>query len=129
MDGACVRDRGDLPCIHALFSFAEGQTVAVLAPRLAELGETAEDDIVPVETGLELYERLGRPERWVFNCGHEMLFLELGAFDTRIADWIDAHVPKASPSPAITAGNSASPLLTRNWPAGRTLACSPAALR
>ena len=25
-------------------------------------------------------------------------------------------------------GNSASPLLTRSWPAGRTLACSPAAL-
>ena len=31
-------------------------------------------------------------------------------------------------SPATTDGNSASPLLTRSWPAGRTLACSPAAL-
>ena len=29
---------------------------------------------------------------------------------------------------ASTAGNSASPLLTRSCPAGRTLACSPAAL-
>src|SRR6266853_85318 len=34
----------------------------------------------------------------------------------------------AMPSPASNAGISASPLLTRSGPAGRTLACSPAAL-
>jgi hypothetical protein len=62
------------------------------------------DDIVPVETGHTLYEQLGRPERWTFRGGHEMLFLELGFFGGKIADWIDGHV-KATlpPTRALTA--------------------------
>lgn len=65
----------------------------------------AEDDIVPAETGRTLYEHLGKPECWVFDCGHEMLFLGLGWFDAKIADWVDRHVPPESfvrPSRAVT---------------------------
>jgi pimeloyl-ACP methyl ester carboxylesterase len=65
--------------------------------------QAADDDIVPVEAGHTLYEQMGRPERWVFGGGHELLFLELGFFDTKIADWIDGHVRDLpSPTRAIT---------------------------
>lgn len=50
----------------------------------------AEDDtIVPAPQGETLHERLGRPERWTFGGGHELLFLQLGAFSGAIADWIE----------------------------------------
>jgi predicted esterase len=66
------------------------------------------DDIVPVETGHTLYEQMGRPERWTFSGGHELLFLELGFFDTKIADWVDVHVTRGHGGSAgmrrVTAG-------------------------
>jgi alpha-beta hydrolase superfamily lysophospholipase len=62
--------------------------------------QAADDDIVPVDSGCALYEQLGHPERWVFGGGHELLFLELGFFDTKIADWIDGHVPSRAAEPA-----------------------------
>jgi alpha-beta hydrolase superfamily lysophospholipase len=60
------------------------------------------DDIVPVRTGQTLYERMGKPERWIFDGGHEMLFLQLGWFDTKIADWVDGHVATHTAVPART---------------------------
>ncbi len=61
------------------------------------------DDIVPVQTGQTLYERMGKPERWLFDGGHEMLFLQLGWFDTKIADWVDGHVgTQAMPAQMLT---------------------------
>ncbi len=51
-----------------------------------------DDDIVPADTGETLYRQLGRPERWLFRGGHELLFVQLGAFSGRIADWIDREV-------------------------------------
>ena len=66
--------------------------------------QAAEDDIVPVQTGRTLYEQMGRPERWVFAGGHELMFLQLGWFDSQIADWVDGHVPaEAAPPRTITA--------------------------
>ncbi len=80
-------------------------TAAALRRMPALMLQADADDIVPVETGRTLYEQLGKPERWTFSGGHELLFLELGFFDTKIADWIDGHVPAtvAAPARAVTA--------------------------
>ena len=52
----------------------------------------AKDRIVPAPTGDLLYERLGRPERWTFDLGHELLFWRLPAYAGDIADWIEEAV-------------------------------------
>jgi pimeloyl-ACP methyl ester carboxylesterase len=61
------------------------------------------DDIVPSGSGQELYEALGRPERWTFDLGHEMLFLTLGAYDSRLARWVQdtAGNQRIDPSPRL----------------------------
>jgi fermentation-respiration switch protein FrsA (DUF1100 family) len=72
------------------------------------------DDIVPVQTGQELYERMGKPERWLFGGGHELLFLQLGWFDTKIADWVDGHVQATATTTtarAVTARTSTAPAM------------------
>lgn len=58
----------------------------------------ADDDIVPAGTGQLLYERLGRPERWVLNMGHELLFLAMSAYSSSINDWLDRSLATQSPS-------------------------------
>jgi predicted esterase len=63
-------------------------TAALLKHTPALVLHAAKDDIVPAPSGDELYELLGRPERWVYNMGHEMLFLTLGAYDAKIARWV-----------------------------------------
>jgi alpha-beta hydrolase superfamily lysophospholipase len=46
------------------------------------------DSIVPAVTGEVLHERVGRPERWTFPYGHELLFLRLSNYDSQIAGWL-----------------------------------------
>ncbi len=70
-------------------------TASTLRHTPALMLQAADDDIVPVQTGQTLYELMGRPERWVLDGGHVALFLQLGWFDTQIADWVDGHVPAA----------------------------------
>lgn len=53
----------------------------------------AEDQIVPVQTGERLYELLRRPERWVFDIGHELMFWRLSGYSGDIARWVREHVP------------------------------------
>lgn len=53
----------------------------------------AEDTIVPEGTGERLYELLGKPERWVFNTGHELMFWRLSGYSGDIARWVREHVP------------------------------------
>jgi alpha-beta hydrolase superfamily lysophospholipase len=50
------------------------------------------DRAVPADTGDVLWERLGRPERWVEPVGHEMLFMGLPSRMGAIADWLDHQV-------------------------------------
>lgn len=50
------------------------------------------DRAVPAEFGDQLWERLGKPERWVFPVGHEILFVTLNAQTARMLGWIDEHV-------------------------------------
>lgn len=50
----------------------------------------SQDDIVT--TGELLHQRLGKPERWTFDLGHELLFWRLDAYDAEIAAWIDRAI-------------------------------------
>ncbi len=52
------------------------------------------DGIVPADTGDELYEALGRPERWSFPVGHVGMFLVLPFLIDDVADWVGARVPE-----------------------------------
>lgn len=47
------------------------------------------DRIVPADNGDLLWERLGRPERWVGSFGHLMMFATLSWHVDEIVDWID----------------------------------------
>jgi predicted esterase len=49
------------------------------------------DMAVPARLGDVLWERLGRPERWVQTAGHEEVFFKLPAQMDRIMEWIGAH--------------------------------------
>ncbi|MEO1512649.1 MAG: hypothetical protein AAFU70_11290, partial [Planctomycetota bacterium] len=47
------------------------------------------DTAVPADSGDLLWERLGRPERWVSPLGHAVLFLTINLRTGGILDWID----------------------------------------
>jgi alpha-beta hydrolase superfamily lysophospholipase len=61
------------------------------------------DRAVPAALGDLLWERAGRPERWSFDVGHELLFLGLPMQLDRIGRWLDEHARPigrtATPSP------------------------------
>ncbi|MBI1190332.1 MAG: hypothetical protein GC200_06590 [Tepidisphaera sp.] len=63
------------------------------------------DQAVPSPLGDVLWERLGKPERWLEHCGHEDLFISLPLKFEAIAQWLDkalgadaASAPSPSPS-------------------------------
>ncbi len=68
------------------------------------------DGAVPARLGDLLWERLGKPERWVETAGHEEVFMKLPGQVDRIMDWVGekaaAHpevagrAPAAKPAPA-----------------------------
>lgn len=64
----------------------------------------AENDLaVPSRLGEQLWERLGRPERWSYPLGHELLFMMLPTKYEEIADWVDSAVmpsERSQPAPS-----------------------------
>jgi len=59
------------------------------------------DGAVPARLGDMLWERLGKPERWVQVAGHEEVFMKLPAEMDKIMEWIAAAVPAgAAPAPS-----------------------------
>lgn len=52
----------------------------------------ARDSIVPSRFGDLLWERLGRPERWVYSGGHLGLLLNVGRYAGEIVDWLEKAV-------------------------------------
>jgi hypothetical protein len=82
--GAAYRDRAALD---------SGLTIDALKGKPMLFLHAAEDEAVPAELGIDLWNRAGRPERWVFDTGHEMLFLSLPWSMERLIEWIDANVP------------------------------------
>ena len=50
------------------------------------------DRAVPSELGDALWRLLGTPERWVFNVGHELVFMMLPMQAERLTRWIDGAI-------------------------------------
>jgi hypothetical protein len=50
------------------------------------------DKIVPADTGEQLYELLGRPDRINFLGGHELLFYFMANQKDRVRDWLSKNV-------------------------------------
>ena len=49
------------------------------------------DAVVPAKNGDLLWERAGRPERWVYPSGHLGLFMTFGWHSRDIVQWLDDH--------------------------------------
>ncbi|MDX2016316.1 MAG: alpha/beta hydrolase, partial [Planctomycetota bacterium] len=47
------------------------------------------DGIVPARYGELLWERLGKPERWSWGYGHQLLFWRLDGYADRIGEWME----------------------------------------
>jgi len=66
-----------------------------LAPLLPRentlLIHAAWDSVVPAENGDLLYERAGRPERWIYPSGHLGLFATFGWHANDITEWLNQH--------------------------------------
>ncbi len=50
------------------------------------------DEVVPSENGDLLYERAGKPERWVYPSGHLGLFATFGWHAPEIVNWINSKI-------------------------------------
>ena len=50
------------------------------------------DKAVPASTGDALFEALGKPERWVYPVGHELIFAGLPLQTTKIEKWVREQV-------------------------------------
>lgn len=92
-------DRATLAAIRESYLRASQLDPYALAPalgsRLPVLQVHAElDGWVPAKCGELLTKRLGHPDRLLLFGGHQVLFYTLPSQATRIADWIDGHVPK-----------------------------------
>lgn len=61
-----------------------------------------DDEIVRCASREELWEKLGRPERWQLNVGHEMLVYLLPHWGDEIVGWIDRVGPKSGSQAALT---------------------------
>lgn len=71
------------------------------------------DGAVPARLGDLLWERLGKPERWVHTAGHEEVFMKLPAQMDRIMEWLAAlpaepaaAAPPPQPAPPAPRSNS-----------------------
>lgn len=74
-------------------------TAAALRGKPTLMLHGSEDRAVPAALGDELWQRLGRPERWVYNTGHELLFMTLPWELPLVMNWINQHVPRVTPAP------------------------------
>lgn len=72
-------------------------TVASLRDKHVLMLHASMDNIVPASRGDDLWERAGRPERWVGNFGHLFMFATLSWRSDDIADWLD----KACAQPTV----------------------------
>ena len=58
------------------------------------------DKAVPASSGDALYEALGKPERWVYPVGHELIFAGLPLQTPKIEKWIRGQVIEQDQSPS-----------------------------
>jgi pimeloyl-ACP methyl ester carboxylesterase len=62
------------------------------------------DKAVPASSGDLLYERLGRPERWAYPFGHEIIFATLPTQIPKIETWVREQLNPASEIEPVDAG-------------------------
>ncbi|CAN5869907.1 hypothetical protein BH11PLA1_BH11PLA1_15290 [soil metagenome] len=67
------------------------------------------DKAVPAARGDEFWTLAGKPERWTFDLGHELLFMTVSYRASKIADWIEAHTNLGPAAPAPPAPPGAAP--------------------
>lgn len=70
-------------------------TAPLLADRPVLVLQAARDGYVLPRYGDLLWERLGRPERWVRNSGHVLLFYWLDDSAVEVADWVERSAASA----------------------------------
>jgi pimeloyl-ACP methyl ester carboxylesterase len=79
--------------LFAAYARASALDPYAVAPRLAGkptlLVQANLDSTVPAHNGWLLWDRLGRPDRYVHTGGHRTLFLTLASQTDRIAAWIE----------------------------------------
>jgi hypothetical protein len=61
------------------------------------------DGAVPARLGDLLWERLGKPERWVEQAGHEEVFMKLPGRMAKILDWLEKSAGMAPGEPETAA--------------------------
>lgn len=76
-------------------------TAAALRGKKVLLLHAKQDHAVPARFGEELWEAAGRPERWSYNTGHELIFMSMPLQLERLGAWLEDHV--------ATAGTPANP--------------------
>lgn len=64
----------------------------------------ASDKAVPAETGDELWEMLGKPERIIIKGGHEWVFLTLASKFNAITEWVNRHTAAQQHAAPFSAG-------------------------
>lgn len=72
-------------------------TAAAMRGRKALLIHGTLDKAVPAPLGDALWERLGRPERWEREYGHESLFMALPSDMGPMIDWLNAALSREEP--------------------------------
>ncbi len=66
------------------------------------------DKAVPAKRGVDLYDALGRPERWQYPVGHELIFAALPTQFGRIDRWIRAELKiESADADPVSAGGEA----------------------
>ncbi len=67
-------------------------TAAALRDKPVLMLHAQGDEAVPAALGELLWERCGRPDRWVYDSGHEMLFATLSGRIAEIVEWVEGNV-------------------------------------
>lgn len=70
-------------------------TASVLRDKRVLIVHASGDRAVPAESGDRLWELAGRPERWTFGLGHELLFFTLSGRAPEIVAWMNEHLAAA----------------------------------
>lgn len=72
-------------------------TAAAMRDKPVLMLQAAKDKAVPADSGDQLWRRLGRPQRWVYPVGHELIFLFLPTQLDRVSDWLATVLPALRP--------------------------------
>ncbi|CAG0988602.1 hypothetical protein PHYC_02163 [Phycisphaerales bacterium] len=76
-------------------------TAQAMRGRATLMIQGAADMAVPTPLGDVLWERCGRPERWMVDGGHELLFMQLSSYYERIGEWIEGRLAPGNADKAV----------------------------